>query len=83
MEKNVAGVIMEEVKKTDQYIIYKKRNGRFGVRGNDRKWINGADKIKILVEHGLIKAAMPKAPEPEAAPEAEAPAQEATEAPAE
>jgi hypothetical protein len=49
------------VKKTDQYTIYKKRNGRFGVLGKNKKWINGNEKAKILLNEGLIKALL-KAP---------------------
>lgn len=71
---------MEVVKKTEDYIIYKKRSGRYGVKNSAGKWINGNDKTNILVEAGLIKAAPVKAPEPV---EEEAPAEEAAEAPAE
>jgi hypothetical protein len=73
---------MEVVKKTDDYTIVKKRSGRYGVKGNNKKWINGNDKIQILVDAGLIKAAV-KAEAP-AEPEAdEAPAEAEAEAPAE
>ncbi len=78
---------MEIVKKTDEYEIVKKRSGRYGVRGADRKWVNGDEKVKILLAEKLIKAAPPKEPETQAAPEqanAEAPAEAAAEeAPAE
>ena len=78
---------MEIVKKTDQYEIVKKRSGRYGVRGADRKWVNGDEKVKILLAEKLIKAAPPKEPETQAAPEeasAEAPSEAAAEeAPAE
>ena len=75
---------MESVKKTDDYEIVKKRSGRYGVRGPDKKWIGGADKIKILVKEKLITAAVPKKePEPapaKAAPEAAAAPEPASEA---
>ena len=58
---------MEIVKKTEEYQIIKKRSGRYGVRTNDRKWVSGDEKVKILIAEGLIKA-----PEPKAEPEAEA-----------
>ncbi len=58
---------METVKKTDDYTIVKKRSGRYGVRRNDNKWINGEEKVKVLLEAGLIEVKL-KAPEPEAAP---------------
>ncbi|OFZ27944.1 MAG: hypothetical protein A2381_08085 [Bdellovibrionales bacterium RIFOXYB1_FULL_37_110] len=44
---------MEIVKKTDKYVILKKRSGRFGVRSMNRSWINGPEKEKILAEAGL------------------------------
>ena len=47
---------MDVVKKTDEYTIFKKKSGRFGVRGKNKTWINGDEKIKILVKEGLIKA---------------------------
>lgn len=72
---------MEVVKKTDDYTIVKKKSGRYGVKGKNKKWINGDDKAKILANEGLIKLTS-KAPAPV---EEEAPAQEASaeEAPAE
>jgi len=67
------------VARTDEYTIFEKRNSRYGVRRNDRQWINGDDKVAILREHGLIKVPEPKVAEPEPA-EAEAQADaEATE----
>lgn len=66
---------MEIVKSTDEYQIIKKRSGRYGVRGADRKWITGDEKVKILAAEGLIKAAAPK--EEQGPPEQEAPPQEA------
>jgi hypothetical protein len=84
---------MKVVKKTENYTIYSRRDGRYAVTDPDRKPVNGEDKVRILVEEGLLKVAAPapKAePEPEAAAETEAPAEEAeaeaaaeTEAPAE
>lgn len=73
---------MEIIKRTGEYTIVKKRNGRYGVQGKSRQWINADEKVKILMEAGLIKAPEPKPaePEPEAAAETEAEASE--EAPA-
>ncbi len=77
---------METVKKTDNYTVFKKRNGRFSVQGKNKKWINGDEKAKILADEGLIKLSV-AAPAPvEEAPVEEAPAEEAPaadEAPAE
>ena len=64
---------MEIVKKTEEYQIIKKRNGRYGIRRADRKWVTGDEKVKILVAEGLVKAAPPRqAPEPEDSAEAAA-----------
>ncbi len=60
---------MKVVASTDAYTIYLRRDGRHAVKGADKQPINGDDKVKILLEHGLITAPEPKAPEPE--PEAE------------
>tara|TARA_Y100000590_G_scaffold323369_1_gene366447 strand:- start:174995 stop:175330 length:336 start_codon:yes stop_codon:yes gene_type:complete len=76
---NLMENIMEVVKQTDEYTVIKKRSGRFGVKNAAGKWINGEEKVKILVAEGLIKAAVP-AEKP--AEEAEAPAEEAQAAPA-
>ena len=69
---------MKVVKKTDEYTIFEKRNGRLAVKTADRKWVNGDDKVKILVDEKLLKVTLPqpKAEEPE---EAEAAADEAGE----
>ena len=75
---------MKVIAKTDEYTIYQKRNERYGVKGADHSWINGDAKVAILLEHKLIEAPVPKAPEPEVAEEAaEAPEAEAAEAEAE
>lgn len=60
---------METVKKTAEYEIIKKRSGRYGVRGANRKWITGDDKVKILLAEKLIKAPPPKEKAPEPVPE--------------
>lgn len=63
---------MEIIKRTGEYTIVKKRNGRYGVQGKGRQWINADEKVKILMEAGLIKAPEPKPAEPEPEPEVEA-----------
>lgn len=62
---------MEVVKETKEYTVYKKKSGRYGVQGSNKKWINGDEKVKILLAEGLIKAPTPK-------PKEEAPAEEET-----
>lgn len=75
---------MESVKKTAEYEILKKRSGRYAVRNADRNWVSGDEKVKILLEEKLIKAAPPKKAEPEPVEEeAPAEAEASEEAPAE
>ena len=75
---------MKTIKETKKYIIVEKRSNRYGVKDAEtKKWINGDEKIKILLKEKLIKVAAPK-PKPveEAAPEEtteETPTEEATE----
>lgn len=56
---------MKVIASTDEYTIYQKRSERYAVKNAARHWINGDDKVAILLEHKLIEAAAPKAPEPE------------------
>ena len=78
---------MEVVKKVKDLSIVKKRSGRYGVMDAKGKWVNGEEKVKVLLGAKLIKALeAKKAPEPEVEEVvAEAPAEEAaaTETPAE
>ncbi len=73
--------IMELVKKLDTGAIYKKRNGKYGIKNKQNKWVNGDEKVKILLAEGLIKAPVPKAKEEpvEEAPAEETPVEETTE----
>lgn len=66
---------MKQIKKTDGYEIYKKESGRFAIIDRKTKKPISADaKVKILLEHKLIKLTPAK---PKAAPAAETPAAEA------
>ena len=69
---------METVKATKDFKIFKKRNGRYGVKNPKGQWINGEEKVKILTKEGLIKisAAKPKEEPPAEEAAAEAPAAE-------
>lgn len=60
---------MKVIKKTDDYTILQKKSERYAVRAKGRKMINGEEKTRILVEHGLITVSKPseKPAEPEAA----------------
>jgi len=87
---------MKLVKKTDEYSIYQRGDKRYAVEDASKSAVNGEEKVRILVEEGLITVAVAAAPEEvaeEAAEEAaeetteaaveEAPAEEVAEAPAE
>ena len=87
---------MKLVKKTDDYSIYQRGDKRYAVEDASKSAVNGEEKVRILVEEGLISVAVAAAPEEvaeEAAEEAaeetteaaveEAPAEEVAEAPAE
>ncbi len=71
---------MTLVKKTVEYSIFKRKDGRFAVKAANKDAINGDEKARILSEEGLITvAAAPvvEAPVEEEAPAEEAPAEEA------
>ena len=70
---------MKLVKKTDEYSIYKRKDGRHAIQDAAKNAVNGDEKAKILLAEGLITLSA-------AAPVEEAPAEEETaaeEAPAE
>ena len=54
---------MEIEKKTAEYVILKRADGRYAVKGKNKKFINGDDKVAILQAEGLLKAPEPKAEE--------------------
>ncbi|MBP9674489.1 MAG: hypothetical protein KBD63_05280 [Bacteriovoracaceae bacterium] len=64
---------MDIVKKADKYTVMKKSSGRYAVKNSSGKWINGQEKVTILVTEGLVK--LPKA---KAKPVVEAPSAEET-----
>ena len=47
-------------KKNPEYKLIEKRSKRWAVLGKDGKYINGEEKIKILVAEGKIKVKLPK-----------------------
>jgi len=53
----------------------KRKDGRYAVRKNTGGYVNGEEKVKFLVEKGLIKAPAKKAA-PAEEPAADAPAAE-------
>ena len=77
---------MKVIKKTKDYVIYKKGSGRYAIKDADKNWVNADEKIKILLAEKLVKTVAPapapkKSEEAPAAPVEEAPVAE--EAPAE
>jgi hypothetical protein len=69
-------------KKNPEYKLIEKRNKRWAILDKDGNYVNGDEKVKILVAEGKIKVELPKKKEE---PVEEAPAEEPTaeEAPAE
>ncbi|MFZ0488201.1 MAG: hypothetical protein WAL83_14490 [Arenicellales bacterium] len=70
---------MKTVKRAAEHTIMQRADGRYAVRGKDKKWINGDAKVEILLKEGLLKEqpkAKPQPREVQATPE-EAPAEEA------
>lgn len=63
---------MKLVKKTAEYAIFERNDKRYAIRGASRTWINGEEKVAILLAEGLLKK-----PEPKPEPVAEAPVEEA------
>ncbi len=64
---------MKVVKKTSEYTITQRRDGRYAVVDANKKPVNGEEKVKILLAEELIKVSV-AAP----APAEEAPAEEAS-----
>ena len=64
---------MEVVKQTKDYTVYQKRSKRYAVKDSNKRWVNGDDKLKILLNEKLVKAPEPK---PKEAPPAEEAAEE-------
>lgn len=67
---------MKIVKKTAEYTVYERRDGRHAVKTKKGQPVNGDEKIAILTAEGFLKAPEPKAEEVvEEAPAEEAPAE--------
>jgi len=74
---------MKVVKKTSEYTVLQRRDGRYAVKSSNNRPVNGDEKIKILVAEGLLKVAVAAAPEPEVVEEPAAEEAAAEDAPAE
>ena len=53
---------MKVAKETSEYTIFARNDGRYAVRGKDKKYVNGAEKVKILMAEGLAKLPAPSPP---------------------
>ena len=60
---------MKKILATDEYTIYQRRDSRHAIVGADKKYVNGADKIAILIEHKIPPFDELKIPAPIAAAE--------------
>ena len=47
---------MKVVKKTETYTIFHRNDNRYAVKDLAKKYINGVEKTRILIEEGLINA---------------------------
>jgi hypothetical protein len=57
---------MKTAKKTAEYTIYQRKDGRYAVKNADKQWVHGDEKTAILNKEGLIKAPAPKPSQQEA-----------------
>jgi len=57
---------MTLVKKTAEYSIFKRKDGRHAVKDANKNAVNGEDKARILLEEGLITVTLAAAPVEEA-----------------
>ena len=53
---------MKVVKKTSEYTITQRRDGRYAVVDSKKQPINGDEKVKILVAEELLKVTLPAPP---------------------
>jgi hypothetical protein len=67
---------MKLVKKTDEYSIFKRNDGRYAVKDAAKNAVNGDEKTKVLSAEGLVTLSAAALVE-EAPAEVEAPAEEA------
>ena len=51
---------MKVIKKTEAYTIFCRNDERYAVKDLRKKYINGVEKTRILIEEGLIKAVLPE-----------------------
>ena len=64
---------MKVILRTKQHTVYEKKSGRFAVKDAEKNWVNGDDKVAVLLAEGLVKTAPPAVAE---APVEQAPVEE-------
>ena len=64
---------MKVILRTKQHTVYEKQSGRFAVKDAEKNWVNGDDKVAVLLAEGLVKTAPPAVAE---APVEQAPVEE-------
>lgn len=52
---------MKQVKESAEYTVFLRKDKRYAVRGANRQWIHGDEKVAILQKEKLQKAPEPKA----------------------
>jgi hypothetical protein len=55
---------MKVAKKTSEYTIFARNDGRYAVKGRDKQFLKGEDKVKLLLAEGLIKKSEPNPNKP-------------------
>jgi hypothetical protein len=60
---------MQQVKKSGDYTIFRKKSGRYAVMGKKKQLLHGNDKAQVLLAEALIEPPKQKTPASEAAPE--------------
>jgi len=67
---------MQIIRKTSEYRILKRGDGRYAVKDAEKQPVNGDEKVAILLKEGLITVTEPSAPSEEPAAEESAEASE-------
>lgn len=59
---------MKTTKKTAEYTIFERKDGRYAIKNATKQWVNGDDKVDILKKEKLLKTpkAKPKPKQQEA-----------------
>jgi hypothetical protein len=50
---------MKVQKKTSEYTVFARNDGRYAVKGKGQGFLHGEEKVKVLLAEGLIKQSVP------------------------